>query len=168
MMKNLVSAQVRPKIYLAGPMAGLTITEANQWRYALEDAHSHLFQFINPCRNKEDLENQGVLTQFGYDESFMGQEHTVFMRDTHDVRTCDALLVNFLGADRISVGTIFEIGMAWTLRKPIVAVVEKYDNPYDHIFTRQAATASVTTLSEGVMVLRSLFNLLPVGATQPW
>ena len=151
---------LKPKVYLAGPMAGLTIDEADKWRRELEVEQGHVFEFINPCRNKEQLREHGAMTQFGYDDAFMCSDQAVFARDTHDVHNADALLINFAGAQRISVGTVFEMGVAWERRIPIVSVIEP-GNPYDHIFTRQASSVYVEDLTEGVMVLRSLFNILP-------
>lgn len=150
----------RPRIYLAGPMAGLTIQEADAWRsdliYGPDADH---FEFVSPCRNKESLAGEGTLTHHGYDDHFMCSEHTVFHRDTHDVRSCDGLLVNFLGSKKVSVGTVFEMSLAWELRKPVVAV-GLIGSPYDHIFTRQASSATPETMEEGMMVIRSLFNRL--------
>lgn len=151
--------RIRPRLYLAGPMAGLNFDEANQWRI---DAHNRIgtyFECISPCRNKESLADAGPLTQLGYEDHFMCGEQTVFYRDTHDVRRCDGVLANFTGVERVSIGTPFELGMAWALGKPIVSVMEE-DNVYDHIFTRQCSTVVTYSMEEAYQVLRSLFNVL--------
>lgn len=149
----------KPRIYLAGPMAGLTIDEANKWRQYLANSYGGLFEFVNPCRDKEELRKHGAMTQFGYDDAFMCGNHAVFSRDTHDVLSCDGVLINFLGARQVSVGTIFEMGLAWGSRKPIVSVLEE-GNPYDHIFTREASVECVSSVERGIQVVRSLFNRL--------
>lgn len=149
----------KPRIYLAGPMAGLTYEEANAWRIDATAALSHDFELVSPCRNKESLEGHGKLTMHGYDDHFMCNDQTVFYRDTNDVRRCDGLLVNFKDAPFISIGTPFELGMAWALHKPIIAVMPE-GNCYHHIFTAQSATYRADTLDEAYMALRSIFNLL--------
>jgi len=149
----------KPRCYLAGPMAGLSYEEANAWRDKVHVALSDDFELVNPCRNKESLAGRGKLTMHGYNDHFMCQEQTVFYRDTHDVRSCDGLLVNFENAPFISIGTPFELGMAWALHKPIIVVMPK-DNCYRHIFTLQSANYVAETLEEAIMALRSIFNLL--------
>jgi nucleoside 2-deoxyribosyltransferase len=142
-------------------MAGFTIEQARSWRRQVIEAEQFnvFFEFVDPCRNKESLEGKGLLTHHGYADSFMCEEQTIFARDTHDISRCDAVLANFGGAEKVSVGTIFELGMAWTLKKPIVTV-GLIHGPYDHIFTRQCAAANAGDLEEGLTILRSLFNFL--------
>jgi nucleoside 2-deoxyribosyltransferase len=149
----------KPRIYCAGPMAGLTFEEANAWR---EEARLNLtdaFELVSPCRNKESLSGHGPLTKLGYDDHFMCAEQTVFYRDTHDVCTCDGVLVNFSGVSTVSIGTNFELGMAWALKLPIVSIMPE-NSVYDHIFIRQSSTFMTDDPMEAYNALRSLFNRL--------
>lgn len=149
----------KPKLYMAGPMAGLSYEEASAWREEARAVLDHDFELISPCRNKESLRGRGKLGMHGYSDHFMCNDQTIFYRDTNDVISCDGLLVNFKDAPFISIGTPFELGVAWTLRKPIVTVMPK-GNCYHHIFTVQCSTYIADTLDEACMALRSIFNKL--------
>lgn len=152
----------RPRVYLAGPMAGLTLEEAREWRFAITCQLDRTFEFLDPCRNKESLSTtvyDGVLDKHGNPEHFMCDGKTVFERDTHDIARSDALLVNFLGSKQVSVGTIMELGMAYCGGIPVVVVMDD-GNIHDHLFTRQVALTVVPDIDQGLRVLRSLFNLL--------
>ena len=149
----------RPRIYLAGPMAGLTIEEATKWRNAFQVTMGRAFEFINPCRNKEDLIEFGPLGKDGHEDSFMGSDKVIFARDSHDVKTCDAVFAYFLNSPGVSVGTLMELGMAHAWGKPIISVVAK-GSPYDHLFVRQASLYITDNPEEATLALRSIFNLL--------
>ena len=52
-------------------------------------------------------------------------------RDFNDVKRCDAILVNLLGAKSASLGTVMELGWAYALQKPVVVAIEPIGNPHD-------------------------------------
>jgi len=144
----------KPKIYLAGPMAGLSIKEAKQWRIALT-SYSDLFELLSPCRDHEDIE--GVIEGHGGGEAFMCKPKEIYSRDTHDIFRSDAILVNFTNAEKISIGTVFELGYASGLGKPIVTVGLK-EGIHDHVFTQECGIVHAESLAEGMIALKSMFN----------
>ena len=94
-----------------------------------------------------------------YEESVLSCQRGIFARDSWDTRRCDALLVNVLGADRVSIGTVMEIAWANAWNKPIVLVMEKEGNIHEHAMLREACPFRVETLQEGIDVLAALFNI---------
>lgn len=138
------------KVYLAGAIAGLTAETAQDWReYAMkklalrevEDSESVFgtswietgIVGYSPMRAKEYLASAGVLTSQpdAYDDYVLSSAKGITARDSWDVRTSDLILVNLMGAEKVSVGTVLEIGMAYALNKPIVAAWEE-DNIHNH------------------------------------
>jgi nucleoside 2-deoxyribosyltransferase len=132
-------------VYLAGPMAGITVKECRAWRLAatpvLEDAG---FTILDPTRELIGYPDDFVLTQQA--ES----KRVVFARDKFDATRADILLVNLLGATDKSLGTLMEVAWAYLSGKFIVVVMEPEGNPHDHTFTREAASIVPPTIEEGV------------------
>lgn len=140
------------RVYLCGPISGLTADAAFSWREAAADLLANYdLRAISPMRGKDVLRGQGTLGSAGFPHfGPLLSEHAVFKRDRNDVRGCDALLANFTNSPRVSIGSMVEFGWADAWSKPIVAVVDKN---HDHLFIREAALAICETLEEAVDAL---------------
>lgn len=55
----------------------------------------------------------------------MENAKSMLLRDTNDIRYCDLVVVNLLGAKRAALGTTAEMGFAFALNKPVVLIMEK-------------------------------------------
>ena len=150
-----MKVRTKRKIYLAGPITGLTYEEASRWRWEVDRVLGDYFEIFSPMRDKENLQDAGQLTALGYEDNILTREDVVFQRDRDDVRRSDIVLVNFENAPKISVGTCVEMGWADAWDKPIILVMPE-GSIYDHIFTRQISIVRVHTLDEAVQVLRSM------------
>jgi len=64
--------------------------------------------------------------------------------------------VNFLGARAVSIGSVAEMGIASTLHKPVVLVMEPSGNIHEHIFVRELADIHTTSLAEAAGVVNAL------------
>jgi len=62
-----------------------------------------------------------------------------------------------LNAEQVFQGTIFEMGYAHALLKPIVVMMEE-DNIHYHLFVTETASFVVPTLEEAVHILSHLFE----------
>ncbi len=84
----------------------------------------------------------------------------IMTRDRFDATRCDVLLVNLLGATRVSIGTTMEIAWADLKRTPIVLCMEApgTDNPHEHCMITEAVGFRCTTLDEGLHVVRSILS----------
>jgi nucleoside 2-deoxyribosyltransferase len=146
-----------PRIYLAGPIAGLSYNSCTNWReYALNQLKSWGIEGLSPMRAKENLAKERFL-QDNY-EGVLTNDMAVVTRDRNDVMYCDLLLANVLGATEYSRGTGGEIFWADAFRKPIVLVIEPQGNPHDYSMIRGMLGFRVETLDEGLLVAKTVLN----------
>jgi len=123
-------------IYLAGPITGLDWKAATEWRKNLiekfKDASTGRINYIalSPLRGKEYLESETDIKD-SYQGHRMSTPKAITERDLNDVRRSDLVIVNFIGAKKVSIGTVLEIGAAKALNVPIILVIE---DPVDDTF----------------------------------
>jgi hypothetical protein len=151
-------------VYLAGPITGCSYGECTDWRqYAIHELAQHGIKGLNPMRGKEYLSHVEKFTADGnkYGEmhgvrNVMSLNRGIMTRDRWDATRCDALLVNFLGAPQISIGTSMEIAWADLSRIPIVCAMEDVGNPHEHGMILEAIGFRSATLDEALHVLKSM------------
>ena len=144
-------------VYLAGPITGTTYSGCTDWReHFCQNAPKGLVG-LSPMRSKQYLTEETEIAD-QYHESPLSCQRGMFARDSWDCRTCDAILVNLLGADRVSIGTVMEIAWGHAFHKPIVLVMEKENNIHEHAMLREACPFRVETLEEGYAILAALFH----------
>lgn len=116
---------------------------------------------FSPLRDKRGhLPHDVPLNDTVGDHHPLVMPRSTFLRDFHDVQTADLILVNLLGAPRVSQGTIYEIAWAFAFRKPIVVVIDSTgDNPHEHLFLDNCMTYRTDGLAEACEITRSV--LLP-------
>jgi len=138
------------KIYLAGPMTGLSRREANDWRLLVSD-RLRFCTILSPMRAKEFLneEDSGELNQHP-----LTAPKGIVSRDFFDVGQADILIVNLLGAKRVSIGTMFEMAWAFQNKTPMVLIIES-ENIHRHPFPLEVANFTVATVEDAIdLVLR--------------
>jgi nucleoside 2-deoxyribosyltransferase len=144
-------------LYLAGPIKGCTYHDCVDWREEVAAAMPPNVICLSPMRYKSYLE--GELAIAGeYERHVLSTRQAIVARDGFDVRRADLLLVNLLGAERVSIGTVWEIGVAHALNKPMVLVMEQDgSNVHDHPMVNVCAGAfHVETLDEGIQVAQAI------------
>lgn len=148
-----------PSVYLGGPITGLTYDDGNEWRsFASEWLWQEGIRPYSPLRAKEYLRHVGILDKQYHELNVLSGPKGITTRDRFDVMRCDLLLVSFIGAERVSIGTVMEIAWADMLRKPIVVAMEEV-NPHRHEMLTTAAGFVVETLEEALSLTRAI--LLP-------
>ena len=149
----------KPLVYLAGPITGTSYGECTDWRQYVQEqlAQNWNVAGMSPMRHKDYLLRE---TSMGdtYEDQVMSSQRGIFARDFWDADRCDALFVNLLGADRVSIGTVMEISWAWSARNPCVLVMENEGNPHEHAMLREACPFRVDTIDEGIQVIGTLFS----------
>jgi len=154
------------KIYLAGPITGLTYEGATLgWREQIKTLLPE-FDLFSPMRAKDFLASEGVLEgSYGYNP--MSSENGILGRDHNDVFTCDLMIANFLEDDgNKSLGTAMEFGWAHAYRKPIIMVAER-DNPHrQHPMLRSASVYIVESLDEAATLAKHLLLPTQAGSTR--
>lgn len=145
-------------VYLAGPISKCSYDGATNWREYARDLLGPHIVALSPMRGKSYLQAETSLGDT-YPDYVMSTDKGIMGRDTFDVRRSDVLLVNFLGATRVSVGTVMEIGMAHALNIPVVLVIEQTGNPHEHAMLREACAWRVDSLDEGIRIVNSVLEV---------
>ncbi len=152
------------QVYLAGPMAERSYDQATQWR---EDAAFQLatdgINTLSPMRDKEFLRGRIIRSEEA--ESFKSPWATnkaIMSRDTNDVLTSDAILVNFsgVGDDLVSVGTVMEMTLAWYARIPVIVVAKASYQAIRHPMLSQTVDYLVSSLDDGIHVVRTVLGVI--------
>lgn len=150
-----------PRLYLAGPITGCSFEECDDWRTGVR---RHLGEYgiacFSPLRGLEHLMNEKALFTGDYDADHpLSNDTGSTVRCRDDILRSDAVLVNFLGAVRVSIGTCIELGWADAFRKPVIAVMETAGNIHEHALVRGTIGFRLPTLPAAVQMVKQL--LLP-------
>lgn len=154
---------MKPYVYLAGPVSGLSYDEANDWRVKVTRVLLPDIICLNPLRGKEHLASKTSPIMPSPMDGFC-TDQAIVMRDYNDVLRSAAVLVHLvppshsssLGSDHISIGTLFELAWAFRLRKIVVATGVDADTAYNHPFVRQAVTYFAADLPDAVDFMKTV------------
>lgn len=146
---------MRPTVYLSGPITGLTYVGATDWRDYAKAVLAPEIDGLSPMRAKDYLAGEQALAAAGYSEKALSCAKGITTRDRYDTTRADLMLVNLLGAERVSIGTMIEFGWADAARVPIVLVMGD-GNPHDHAMVREMAGFIVPTLDEGLDIVKAI------------
>lgn len=134
-------------IYLAGPIAGLTYDEAQDWRLTFSEwmrrYSSGRIECYSPLRGKSELRSRDALNCYGYDHvSPLATPKAIMARDFMDCSTADLVVANLAGQKVgavISIGTVMEIAFAYAKRVPVLAIVPpESDSISEHAMMQEA------------------------------
>lgn len=146
-------------VYLAGPIAGTSFGECTDWRNSVIKQLPSNITGLSPMRGRTELTHEKTITRT-YEDQPLGSGKGITARDRNDVIRADLVLVNFLGATQVSIGTVIEIAWADLLRKPIVVAMEK-GNPHEHAILKDIVPFYTTSLEEAVNVAIAILNPIP-------
>jgi nucleoside 2-deoxyribosyltransferase len=147
-------------IYLAGPITGLTFKGATDWRtYAAELLDSNKIECLTPLRGKDFLLKAGVLHSGTYDGALTTAK-AITRRDYFDCTRASAVLINLLGAERVSIGTVMELAWCYQAQIPTVVVMES-NNLHNHVMVNESCTYIVNSLEEAIRTMKILLNDVP-------
>lgn len=146
---------MKPKVYLAGQISGLSYGGATDWRkWATLELAKNDIEGLDPMRAKKYLSAMTDLDancrEYGA-INVLSAPKTILTRDRWDATRCDILLANLLDADRVSIGTVMEIAWADAHRIPIVLVAKEGDY-HDHAMINECVGVKVPTLEEAVNI----------------
>jgi nucleoside 2-deoxyribosyltransferase len=148
------------QVYLAGPISGLPLNDAAEWRTRAKlilDRNG--YWCINPIRGKHPSNADQSIVVNGqnllYGPNFGPK--SVFKRDKHDVERSDILLVNLTGATHVSIFTMMELAWAEEWNKFVLTVMEE-GNIHEHAAVREASTLVVPTLEDAIKYLTEVHN----------
>lgn len=148
--------------YLAGPITGLPFPVAKAWRIKVSDA---LLTVLDPLRF--DLGTNGPIEHKL--PAFNGMK-SIVNRNYQDVFRSDGVIVNFdVSTNKnMSVGSIVEVAWAWSLRKPVIAILpgatqemsfeevrqsaQQPSTTYDHPYLKELFTYCCDTIQEAIEI----------------
>jgi hypothetical protein len=147
------------RVYLAGPITGLSFEGCTDWReYAIKELATAGITGLSPMRSKDYLKSENIVGD-SYEDTVLSCSRGITTRDRWDTTRCDLILVNFLGAEKVSIGTVMEIAWADLVRTPSIIVMEPEGNAHDHAMIRECTGFRVETLEAGLEVAKAI--LLP-------
>ena len=140
------------KIYLCGPMNGLSVEVSRGWRNELIEFLPPYISALDPFFGKHNLRNEMIIKDVKNNQNYVGYTTTdksILRRDYWYVQQCDLVFANLNVHPGIAgVGSSAEIAWSWAMQKPLLVVMGE-NNPYDHPMVRDAAWWIVPTFEEG-------------------
>lgn len=147
------------KVYLAGPITGLTYEQAESWRTevraVLEPAGIECY---SPLRSKAYFKDVGTIGTAPFKQA-LSSDRGILARDHWDCRTADIIFVNLLGATERGTGTTMEIAWGVAYDKLLVVCMEDEGNVHDHPMIREAIDFRFANLIDAVLATKAI--LLP-------
>ena len=137
-------------IYLAGPIAGLTESEATEWRHEVRSL---------PLRC-EPLEPGMVYTDDGATDKMWSDPRAINAKNWLDTESADLVLAYLpkeMNDRRPSIGTIIEIGWTIGLKKPLI-VVSDDEQILNHPLIECNAAWRFDNLPDAIEVISGLFG----------
>lgn len=130
-------------VYLSGPITGKSFEDATKWRSdtAIE-LRSHGFKVLDPLRGKSYVlshQRKKPIKEHDYLHNPSLSDKALRQRDKLDVLASDIVLVNFMDAEQVSIGTVFEIAWAEDYNKLTVVAAPEKDKFHNHAFIRDSS-----------------------------
>lgn len=133
------------KVYLGGPITGLTYDDCTSWRDEVQPAlEAEGIEVRNPMRDKEHF----VIGNGPLPSRFDAESDAV-QQDLNDIDEVDVILVNLIGATHVSIGSMCELGYAKARGKYIIVAYEE-GSIHDHLFVELLATDVVASLEDAL------------------
>jgi hypothetical protein len=142
-----------PSVYLAGPMLGTTKDQMLQWRLHAIKRFCPVIAF-SPLRGFQHLLADDGHMPPGQEGHPLLDPQAFTRRDFWDVRRHDALLCNFMGATRVSIGSCMEIAVARERHKYITVVMEQ-NNIHRYSMILDSASLVVDHLDQGIELTKA-------------
>jgi hypothetical protein len=151
---------MRRSVYLVGPITGLSYQGATDWReYAKNFLSNHGIAGLNPLRGKDYLKGEKDIAD-KYDLHVMSTSRGIMTRDYFDCMNAGVILANFIGAEKVSIGSAMEIAWGYNNHTPVIVCMED-GNPHDHSMIREATGYRVTSLEEGLHIATAILKDYP-------
>lgn len=152
---------IRYKVYLAGPITGLSYDESVNWRDNVELTFEESpILTLSPMRSKPELSEHNVIEKvFELKDNVQNSlccSRGIITRDYNDVKNCDAILVNLQDESKISIGTVMEIAWAKAFQIPVVAIVSEKDELYNHPMINECIGFRTKSIEDACEIIKAL------------
>lgn len=146
------------KVYLAGPITGEAFGTVNDWRKdAVKFLSLHGIEGLSPLRAKDYLLGETSILDSYEGSHVLSSQKGLTTRDRWDCQRADVVLFNFIGANRVSIGTCIELGWADSARRPMVTAMEP-GSLHDHAMVREMSGYIVPSVEDALAVVVALLG----------
>lgn len=150
---------MKNSVYLAGPITGSSYDSTVNWRDTFKKNIDSRIICYSPMRFKTFLQNEKVIqANTNKYSNILTKSKSILSRDYFDVQRSDLIVVNFLGADKVSIGTVMELAWAFSMQKQIILITEE-GNIHNHIMINEAVNYIVDSVEQAMQLVE--FILLP-------
>ena len=144
------------KIYIAHPISGDSFESVVSYYEHLRDRLIYRgYKVLCPMTGKGYLRTELKFKAHGYEGKPMSTNHAIVERDRWMIGQSDIILVDLLGATRVSIGCMFELAWAMDIGKHTIVIMEM-NNIHRHSFVIDAADVLFETLDEALDYLGNL------------
>ena len=150
------------RIYLSGPITGLSESSIQPWRQLAALRLGGLGEVIDPAAVYYDAA-PAFEKRENSEQAVQRLRHGIYVvnRNKNLVRGSDVLFANFLGASaKASIGSVGEVYWANAFGKPIVIVREKVGNVHDHAMLNAMASCISHTLDDGFTAVAEFASVM--------
>lgn len=140
-------------VYLAGPIFGCTLAEANDWRDAtIARLRKRGIQGVSPLRCEPI---HGERYGMEYVDPRFGTPRAISSKNMLDVKMCDVTLAYM---PTLSLGTLIELAWAYAFGKPTI-LVTTLPQVRDHAVVQACAGWVLSTLDEAADVIEGVLTV---------
>lgn len=147
---------LQKKVYLAGPISGLTFDESDRWRHELTRMLPSFIKTIWPMAGEDVAFGLGRLSD-EQPATLLSNGKALLIKDEFYVREADMVVANFIGAPKISIGTQWECAWSFILRKPLCVIID-HNNINQHCFLREGAGWVVDNLVDARKIVTGILG----------
>ena len=138
-------------------MTSLKVQDAKRWRDYMKRNLPKNIHVLSPLRGQVSIKKNSTINS-EYGDSLFCNQKAITHRDRYDVLKSDVMVVNLIGATRVSIGTMVELGWADSKGIPIVLIMEK-DNIHSHPIVKELASFTVPDLDTAIKVVKSILDV---------
>lgn len=145
------------RIYCVHPISGESADSVFKYYEDTQQLLTNVgYDVFIPMFGKSNLRTELEFKSHDY-RSPLSTNHAIYGRDKWMVNQSDIIYANFLGAKRVSIGSMFELAWASLLNKQVIIVMEQ-DNIHRHAFVLEASTIIFETEQQAIEYLTKLIK----------
>lgn len=148
------------KVYLSGPITGMTYHDARYgWRAEFEQYTEKHITLLSPMRHEGHLAEmkQVPIEPDNLPTHLFSHPKMIVTKDFLDIDESTIMVVNLIGAQKISQGTLIEMGYAFAKGKTIITVTDD-KNVHNSPFIGVISHVIAPTLKDAAIIVNSLLS----------
>lgn len=144
------------RIYLGGSITGLTGDVVfEQFEEPISILSDAGYKVLHPMIGKDEMRTEEEFKSHGYQTNPLTRDEAIYNRDRWMIEHCDVVMFNLLNAERVSIGSMFEMAWANDHNKMVITLMQS-DNIHQHVFVKQASSVVLESVEEAIEYLEKL------------